>query len=158
MAPAYSLTIMFKRIAYLFAILILLLPGCNSFNHETYLELHPSKYVQEGTVTKLEISGLKEVIPTSRVDPKIIRTPVAVQEGSPKNWCPPYHPPKLLPEPVAPADKLAAVKASEVNAIEKISADYIVELHNYIKSSQLVQTKAYNEYVISCRALQKTHK
>jgi hypothetical protein len=88
-------------------------------------------------------------------DPKIIKTPPPVQEGAPKNWCPPYHPPKLLPEPVAPLDKLAAVKASDVDAVEKISADYIVELHNYIRTAQAVQTKAYNDYVASCRAQQK---
>lgn len=139
----------------------LLLTSCVNRNI-TYVSVPPASQLiaeraKDGLplTTKVVISGTTEIVPTEVPDAKIIKTPPVVQEGPPKNWCPPYHPPKLLPPPVAPADKLAAVPASDVDAVEKISADYIVELRNYIKTSQAVNTRAYNEYVNSCRALQK---
>jgi hypothetical protein len=143
---------MFKRIAYFFVVFTPLLPssGCNSFNHNTYLELSPVKESPPITVLTL-----KEARGASEAGIRVIKAPPIVQDPVPKNWCPPYKPPVLPEPPKAPLDQLNSVKPTDVAAIEKMSAKHIVELHNYITQTRTTLIKSYNDYVSACQAAHK---
>jgi hypothetical protein len=140
------------RIALVVVLVVTFFAGCNSFNRVTY-EVHPASNVRTMT-----ISGLKEIVPASGSDVQIIKIPPVVRESPkpvvheviPKGWCPVFTFPKLPPEPPAPESKLEAMNPHDVSGIESLSADHIVELHNYIRHNQELLQQSYEIYLKEC--------
>ncbi len=143
-----------KRLTLTLAAFVLMLYGCNSFNH--YYPVDPTAGKQS-----VVVSGLKETVPASDIDPKILKEPPPTPEVFqvvPKGWCPPYTLPALPAVPKAPLDELNKVAPTDVGAIESMDIKHIVELHNYIITTRQMLDKSYSDYVKQCRYARRVKK
>jgi hypothetical protein len=138
----------------------LALAGCNSFNKSTYLEINPDTIrAAAADHPASQISGLVVIIPDTRVDPTIAKTPPPAPPDEPsvvtKGLCPAYRMPALPRAPEVPIKQLDAIKPSDDAAVDALARAHIVELHKYIDQTQSILKKSYQDYVRRCETNKK---